>query len=226
MLSHINVDQMIAPAWWPQLRTALRRQQYPSSLLQHHSRCQLPRCPTTAPQVSELKGRCSALPSLREEQRQLSADASEAERLAALNSELRLRSMELGSLQQEAQRMGPMAEEAQALKQQLQEMREDAEELPAVKVCMLIGSVRLTLPCQQGLGCCWCYMCPKSGWICVCRWGFEVLTLELLLMSSHRDGEHPVLPGPRQAKRHEGCMLIGAVWLNMRLSTAVEQLRV
>jgi hypothetical protein len=84
--------------------------------------------------VSDLKARCSELPALRDEQRQLSADASEAERLAALNSELRLRNLDLGSLQQEAERLGPLAEEAQMLKQQLEEMKEDAAELPLVKV--------------------------------------------------------------------------------------------
>lgn len=73
---------------------------------------------------------------LREEQRQLTADASEAERLAVLNSELRLRNLDLASLQQEAARLGPLAEEAQLLKQQLQEMREEASELAAVKVCV------------------------------------------------------------------------------------------
>lgn len=87
-------------------------------------------------QVSELEARCSKLPVLREEQRQLTADASEAERLAALNSELRLRNLDLASLQQEAARLGPLAEEAQLLKQQLQEMREEASELAAVKVCV------------------------------------------------------------------------------------------
>jgi DNA anti-recombination protein RmuC len=85
-------------------------------------------------QVSELKARCSELPALRNEQRQLSADASEAERLAALNSELRLRNLDLSSLQHEAARLGPLAEEAQMLKQQLEEMEEDAAELPIVKV--------------------------------------------------------------------------------------------
>lgn len=85
-------------------------------------------------QVSELKARCNELPALQEAQRQLAEDVSEAERLATLNSELRLRGRDLSSLQQEAERLGPLAEEAQLLKQQLQEMREEAEELPAVKV--------------------------------------------------------------------------------------------
>lgn len=85
--------------------------------------------------MSDLKARCSELPALREQQQQLSAGASEAERLAALTNELRLRGLDLAGLQQEAERLALLAEEAQALKQQLQEMREEAEELPAVKVC-------------------------------------------------------------------------------------------
>lgn len=84
--------------------------------------------------MSELRSRCSTLPELRDEQRQLVADAAESDRLAALNSELRLRSLDLSGLQQEAQRLGPLAEESRALKQQVQEMQEDAADLPAVKV--------------------------------------------------------------------------------------------
>lgn len=85
-------------------------------------------------QVSELKSSCSALPALRDEQQQLVSAAAEADRLAALNSELRLQGLDLAGLQAEAARLGPLADEAAQLKQQLEEMREEAADLESVKV--------------------------------------------------------------------------------------------
>lgn len=89
-------------------------------------------CP--ALQVSELKAHCSKLGTLREEQQQLNTQQMECERLAAFNSELRLRTLDLPVLQQERSRLVPLADEALQLKQQVQELEEETAELPAVKV--------------------------------------------------------------------------------------------
>lgn len=79
---------------------------------------------------------CSAadLDDLQQQHALLSAQAEECERLAALNSELRLISHDMEELQEEQVQLVPQAEMAKELRRQNKQLHEEAAQLPGVKV--------------------------------------------------------------------------------------------
>jgi hypothetical protein len=74
------------------------------------------------------------LPALQQQHDQLSAQMEECERLAALNSELRLISHNMEELQEEQVQLKPQAELAQELRRHNQQLEQEAAHLPSIKV--------------------------------------------------------------------------------------------
>jgi len=85
-------------------------------------------------QVASLRSMTANMETLKLENEQLVLQASEMDRLAAMNSELRLIGVSLAELQDEHRQLEPQAQMAQELKRQVKELEEDVLQLPAVKV--------------------------------------------------------------------------------------------
>jgi hypothetical protein len=86
------------------------------------------------------------LPALQQQHDQLSAQMEECERLAALNSELRLISHNMEELQEEQVQLKPQAELGQELRRHNQQLEHEAAHLPSIKVrcrakCLLLSSL-------------------------------------------------------------------------------------
>jgi TolA-binding protein len=85
-------------------------------------------------QVASMESSAADLPALQQQHGQLSAQMEECERLAALNSELRLISHNMEELQQEQVQLKPQAELAHELRRHNQQLEQEAAQLPSIKV--------------------------------------------------------------------------------------------
>lgn len=90
-------------------------------------------------QVAALKGSADSVALLQQQQEGLQATAAESERLAALNSEMRLLGMGADALRQEHVRLVPLAAEAAVLKESVAEMEAAASTLGHLQVCSRRG---------------------------------------------------------------------------------------
>lgn len=81
-----------------------------------------------------MEGSTAQLAALQQQHEQLSAQMEECERLAALNSELRLISHNMEELREEQMQLKPQAELAQELRRHNQQLEQEAAHLPSIKV--------------------------------------------------------------------------------------------